>query len=308
MSWRPQREIEIVAGTPPGGGLDRSARALLKALEAKRLLDVPAKVSNVAGDGGRNAWRYLDSLAGNPHVLVISSSNLATDRLLGVRSYDHEAAFTPIAILYTEYIAFLARSDSAIKSGGDLVQRFRSNAGALTIALSTSLGNPNHIALAKVIAHAGGDAKAPTVRVFDSALDAVTDVADGKADVAAVTAASAVKELAAGTMRALAVSAPQRLDGLYAAVPTWREQSVDCMIGAWRGVTGARGLTQEQAEFWETTLAADVTSPEWTADLAHHYWTSSYIDGSALRQYLQHERSEMAAVLGRLGLLGHSDG
>jgi tripartite-type tricarboxylate transporter receptor subunit TctC len=25
--WRPQREIEIVAGTPPGGGLDRAARA-----------------------------------------------------------------------------------------------------------------------------------------------------------------------------------------------------------------------------------------------------------------------------------------
>jgi len=24
MSWKPERDIEIVAGTPPGGGLDRS--------------------------------------------------------------------------------------------------------------------------------------------------------------------------------------------------------------------------------------------------------------------------------------------
>ena len=29
MIWQPEREIEIIAGTPPGGGLDRSARALV---------------------------------------------------------------------------------------------------------------------------------------------------------------------------------------------------------------------------------------------------------------------------------------
>src|SRR3970282_2273543 len=113
-TWRPRREIEIVAGTPPGGGLDRSARALVKAIESKRLLDVPAKVSNVAGDGGRKAWAYLDRHPGDPHVLCISSSNLATDHLLGTSALDHEAAFTPLAILYTEYIAFLARSDSSL--------------------------------------------------------------------------------------------------------------------------------------------------------------------------------------------------
>jgi len=59
-AWRPQREVEIVAGTPPGGGLDRSARALVKAIESKRLLDAPARVRNIAGDGGRKAWDYLD--------------------------------------------------------------------------------------------------------------------------------------------------------------------------------------------------------------------------------------------------------
>ena len=193
-SWRPQREVEIVAGTPPGGGLDRSARALVKAIESRRLLDVPAKVSNVAGEGGRKAWAYLDQHAGDPHVLCISSSNLATDHLLGASAFDHERAFTPLAILYTEYIAFLARSDSSLKSGADLIARFATGAGSVTVALSTSLGNPNHIALAKVVRHAGGDVKAPKIRVFDSALDAVADVVAGNADVCAVTAASAVKE------------------------------------------------------------------------------------------------------------------
>lgn len=303
MTWRPQREVEIVAGTPPGGGLDRSARALLKAIESKPLLDVPARVSNIAGDGGRNAWRYLDRLPGDPHVLCISSSNLATDRLLGARSYDHEASFTPLAILYTEYIAFLARADSTVKSGECLLARLAADAGAVTVALSTSLGNPNHIALAKVVRRAGGDVKAPKVRVFDSALDAVADVLAGRADVCAVTAASAAKELAAGTMRTLAVSAPRRLDALYANTPTWRELSVDCVIGAWRGVTGARGITPEQTAYWETMLAAAVRTRAWNEELARLYWTPSYLDGAALREHLKRERAEMKTVLGELGLI-----
>lgn len=302
-AWRPQRTVEIIAGTPPGGGLDRSARALVKAIESKRLLDVPVTVNNVAGDGGRKAWKYLDGLAGNPHVLCISSSNLATDHLLGASAFDHESAFTPLAILYTEYIAFLARSDSSIKSGGELVARFVADAGSVKVALSTSLGNPNHVALAKVVRHTGGDVKAPGIRVFDSALDAVADVVAGNAEICAVTAASAVRELTAGTMRALAVSAPQRLAGLYARTPTWIEQSVDCEVGAWRGVSGARGITPLQIAFWERTLTAAVATDAWREDLARLYWTPSYLVGAALREQLGHERAEMEVMLADLGLL-----
>jgi putative tricarboxylic transport membrane protein len=302
-AWRPQRVVEIVAGTPPGGGLDRSARALVKAIESKQLLDVPVTVNNVAGDGGRKAWAYLDRKPGDPHVLCISSSNLATDHLLGACAFDHESAFTPLAILYTEYIAFLARSDSSIRRGADLVARLAADASSVTVALSTSLGNPNHIALAKVVRHAGGDVKAPKIRVFDSALDAVADVVAGNAEICAVTAASAGKELTAGTMRALAVSASRRLAGLYAETPTWVEQSVDCVVGAWRGASGARGITPDQIAFWDRTLAAAVATDAWREELARFYWTPTYLDGVALRGQLGRERTEMQTMLRELGLL-----
>lgn len=303
-AWRPQRAVEIVAGTPPGGGLDRSARALVRAIESKRLLDVPVEVNNVAGDGGRKAWAYLDRKSGDPHVLCISSSNFATDRLLGATAFDHEDTFTPLAILYTEYIAFVARYDSALKDGAGLVDRFAKDAASVTVALSTSLGNPNHVALAKVVSHAGADVKAPKIRVFDSALDAVADVVAGNADICAVTAASAVQEIAAGRMRPLAVSAPRRLAGLYAQTPTWLEQSVDCVIGAWRGATGARLITPAQIAFWQSLLVRAVATEAWREELARLYWTPMHVDGARLRERLRRERLEMGAVLGDLGLLG----
>ena len=196
-AWAPQRALDIVAGTPPGGGLDRTARALVRAIEANRLTEAPVRVVNVAGDGGRKAWVHIDAHVGDPNVVGITSPNLLSDFLMGATTSD-PGRFTPISILYTEYIAFVARPGAAAASGANLIDRFRRDAARVTVALSTSLGNPNHIALAKIIRHAGSDPKAPNIRVFDSALDAIADVVAGHAEVGAITAASAVPELAAG--------------------------------------------------------------------------------------------------------------
>ena len=302
MTWKPEREIEIVAGTPPGGGLDRSARALLKSIVAHRLVDVPVKVINVGGDGGRKAWRHIERYAGDGHVIGISSPNMAADYLTGVTTSDPDR-FTPLAILYCEYIAFVVRADSPIRSGADLIRRFARGAGGVTIALATSLGNSNHVAVAKVIRHAGGDTGAPDIRVFDSALDAVADVVAGDAQVGAITAASAVPELAAGRLRAIAVSSPTPLPGPYAAAPTWTEQTVDCVIGSWRGASGPPGLGAAQIAFWQATLAAATRTAEWKSDLERHLWTEMYLGGVELREHLERERTDMRAVLGELGLL-----
>jgi putative tricarboxylic transport membrane protein len=302
MVWRPERELDIIAGTPPGGGLDRSARALAAAVAANKLVSVPIKVVNVGGDGGRKAWTYMAGRAGDPHTIGISSPNMAADYLMGVTKTDPEH-FPPIAILYSEYIAFVVRADSALRSGNVLIRRLMDDAGAVKIALSTSLGNSNHVAVAKVIRHAGADTKAPKIRVFDTALDAVADVVDGKADVGAITAASPVPELAAGRLRTIGISSNVRVGGLYVSTPTWVEQGVDCVIGSWRGVSGAPGIHREQIAFWQSVLAAATQTNEWKSDLARHFWTEMYLDGEALRAYLRREREEMRAVLDGLGLL-----
>ena len=300
--WRPGRAIEIVAGTPPGGALDRTARALAAALGAAQVLDVPVTVRNVPGDGARRAWSYMDEHRGDPHVVCVSHPNLTTDWLTGLATFDHRA-YTQVAMLYTEFIAFAVRADSLLRSGADLLGRLGPDASSLSVALSTAAGNPNHMALARLSRHAGGDPRAPFVRVFDSALDAVADVVTGKSEVAAVTAASTAQALAAGQVRVLAVSAPARLTGALAEVPTWRELSVDCVLGAWRGIAGAHGIGESQVDWWRRALRAACGTAAWADALARHGWTPSYLDGPGLQRYLELEREEMAAALGDLGML-----
>jgi len=300
--WRPGHEIELVAGTPAGGGQDRPARALLGILEAQQLVGQPLRLTNIPGKGGGNGWDYLRRHPGNPHVLAINSPTIITNRQLGVADFDH-AALTPLANLYTEYIAFVVRTDSPIRSGADFMARLATDTAACRIALATAIGNINHMALARVTAHAGGDVKALQINVFDSALYAVADVIEHRAEVAAITAVSAVKALSAGQVRAFAVSAPQRLPRLYADVPTWTELGVDCVIGTWRGVIGAADLTAAQIAYWDGALRAATATAEWNAALAEQYWANTYLGGAELTAFLDHERQVMGGLLRELGLL-----
>jgi putative tricarboxylic transport membrane protein len=301
MAWQPEREVELVAGTPAGGGQDRPARALIRVLESQKLVPVPIRLTNIPGRGGGNAWDYLAQHPGDPHVLAINSPTIITNRVLGESDFD-DTALTPIANLYTEYIAFVARPDSAIRNGAELLARLGADAGSLTIALATAVGNINHMALATATRHAGGDVRALKLHVFDSARYAVADVIEGRAEVGAITAVSAVPELAGGTLRAFAISAPQRLGGEFAAVPTWREQGVDCVIGTWRGVIGASDLKPDQAAFWDRALAAATATPEWNAELAHHYWANTWTGAPAIRGFLDRERVVLTNALRDIGL------
>ena len=306
MSWQPERTVQLVAGTPPGGGLDRVARALEKAIVAAGLLDVPVEVLNVPGDGARKCWTDLvDKHPGDAHVLGISSPNMVSDYLVGIASFEH-SKYVPVATLVTEYIAFAVRAESELKSGKDLLARLGRAPSDVKVALSTALGNPNHVALAKLTRQQGGDINAPVIRVFDTALDAVADVIAGKADVCAVTAASVLAEQKAGRVRELAITAPQRLGGSFADTPTWNELGADCVIGAWRGVTGPTGITPEQAAYWAGILEAATKTEVWRDELARLSWSPQFLAGPKLDAALANERAEFVAVLGELGLLKNS--
>jgi len=301
-NWRPIRGLEFVAGTPPGGGLDRAARALVKAVTENKLAEQPVSVLNVPGDGARAAWRFIDQFKGDGHVVSISSPNLITDKLVGLASFD-ERNYSPVAILYTEYIVFITGSDGRIADARTLLKTFSENAASLTVSLSTALGNPNHIAVSRVAVAAGGDVRAPTIRVFDTALDVVDDVVAGRADIGAVTAASIVKALEARQLRPIALSAPERLGGLFGGVPTWHEHGVDCVTGAWRGITGPAGLSDPQLTYWQDLLGRATATQAWTDELDAHYWTAKYLDGPSLHTYLERERKDYARLLKSLGLI-----
>jgi putative tricarboxylic transport membrane protein len=299
-AWRPQREIELVAGTPAGGGQDRPARVLIGLLKDE--VGVPIKLTNIPGRGGGNAWDYLAQHAGDPHIVAINSPTIITNRLLGESTLDF-AALTPLANLYTEYLVFVVRPNSSLKSAQQLLTQLGNDPGGIRIAFATAIGNMNHMALAKITKQADGDVTALRTDVFDSARYAVGHVVEGHADLAVITATSAVPELTSGVLRAIAVSAPGCMSGPFAQVPTWGELGIDCVVGTWRGVIGASRMTAAQIAFWESALMTAVRGNAWRTELARHHWVDTYLGAAATRDFLAAELGTIRSALDALGLL-----
>lgn len=303
--WQPHRPVVLIAGTPPGGGQDRAARALAASLGD--LLDVPIEIVNVPGRGGGNGWDLLAETPGDAHHLSISSPTLITNRLMGAATLDHRG-LTAVAMLCTEYIAFVVAAGSSIVNVDGFLDRLVSPDPTLVIALATAVGNVNHVALGQIAAHAGAVPSTLAIRVFDSAPEAVRDLLEGRSEVAAVTAASVIPALESGSVKALAVSAPARLRAPFDQVPGWVELAVPCNIGTWRGVVAPPGLDQSQIDFWERSIASVVTRADWSQALGRHHWSPTHLDAEATQSFHGAQAEFMREALAGLGLLGGNRG
>ena len=78
---------------------------------------------------------------------------------------------------------------------------------------------------------------------------------------------------------------------------------VDCVIGSWRGVTGAREITAGQILYWRKLLEAATATAEWKGELDRHHWSAMPLYDGLLWDHLERERAEMRAILEQLGLL-----
>ncbi|HXF66505.1 MAG TPA: tripartite tricarboxylate transporter substrate binding protein [Burkholderiales bacterium] len=299
--WLPQKGVEIVAMSGPGGANDVIARAIQRHLQQLRLVGVPITVSNRPGAGGVIAWNYLNQHAGEGTLLSVSPINLLTEHIAGASPITWTDV-TPIALLFSEYVAFSVRPDSALKDGGDLVRRLKGDPGSVTFAVAAALGGANHIATALAMKAAGVDIRRLKFVVFSSGAQSLAAVMGGHVDVAVNPVSGAAPQMQAGRVRVVAVSSPQRLPGTVSPVPTWKEQGVDAVFSSFRGVIGPKGMTPEQVAYWEGVLAKMARSEEWKREMERNYWESSFAGAAEAARFLAREYERLRAVLGELGL------
>jgi len=300
-AWRPSRNVEIIAGASPGGGFDTTARVMQRIWQDKKIVEVPLSVVNKPGGGGTIGYVYMNTHPGDGHYLSISSPSMLASRIMGRNPLSH-SDLTPVAQLFNEYIVFLVRAESPLKTGKDIVERLKKDPSALSIGIATALGNHNHMATGLALRAGGVDLKALKTPVFNSGGEATTALLGGHIDLVPTPASNAVSLLASGKVRALAVSSSERLPGVFATTPTWKEQGYAAVFSSWRGLVGPRGLTAEQLRYWEAAVEKMVDSEEWKQDLQKNYWLNGYMNSAASRQFLDHQYGEFRAVLNDLGL------
>lgn len=299
-AWRPDRAVEAIATNAPGGGGDRVLRIMANVMQELRALDVPLNVVNKPGGGGAVSFAYLNQHQGDGHYLLLASKSLLTNHIVGRGPSYTE--FTPVAHLFGEWIAVTVRPDSPIKSGRDLVERLKKDPTALSFGIATSIGNPNHQGVATALRAAGIDVKKMRAVIFPSGGAATTAMLGGHIDVVPITAAFAASMLRNGQIRLLAVASAQRLTGVLAEVPTWREQGFEAVVSNWRGMVGPKGMTEAQRAYWEEALRRFSDSEEWKKELETNFWSNDFLRGAEMRTFLDEDNARARAFLVDIGL------
>ena len=299
--WKPEKTVEIVVNTPPGNGPDRTARVMQSILQDKKYIDVPVVVSNKLGGGGVVAYAYLNTRPGDGHTLMIASKALLTNHIAGRGPSYTE--YTPVAHLFGEYMVITVKPDSPIQSGKDLVARVKKNPSGVSFGIATSLGNPIHQSIAAPLRAEGVDIKSLKNVIFNAGSASLAAMMGGHVDVVPVTAALAVQLAAAGQVRLLAATSPQRLTGALAEVPTWRELGYDTVVSQWRGVVGPKGMSGAQVAYWERILKRMTEADEWRQDIEKNFWSAEFMNAREMRQAMDKDNASLKVFLNDLGLV-----
>jgi putative tricarboxylic transport membrane protein len=301
QGWSPQRNVEIVVGSAPGGSNDKTARAVERALVDKKLVPTSITVVNRPGGGSSIAFTYVSQKQGDPHTLLVGTTALLTNHITG-RSKIHHSDFTPIASLFNDYVVFAVNANSSIKDGKDLIARLKKDPQSVAIGFATALGSHNHIAAGLLMKSIGGNARDLKAVAYKGSAEAITNLLGSHIDLVTTAAGNAAPHVANGNMRVVAVAGPRRFGGTLANVPTWNELGVKLIYGGSRSIVGPKGLTAPKVAFWEGALRKATEAPEWQTDLEKNYWSNDFLTGKEFRKDLDETYDAMKSVLVDLGL------
>jgi putative tricarboxylic transport membrane protein len=300
--WTPDKRIEIVIPSGAGGGNDRIARIVQKTMQERRLTDAVVTLTNKPGAGQVVGMAYLNSLPPNGQHIGIASVSFVANYITG-RSAIGPGDITPLAHLFGEYVGFAVRPDSKLKGGKDLLAVLKSDPGSISVSMSGGgAGNHNHLALGMVTSAVGGDIRKLKAVGFQSGREATMALLGGHVDVAVSPAATLLPQVQSGQLRMIAITAPKRLDGAYAQVPTWRELGANVVVSNWRVMLAPRGTPPQAVAWWENALARIVETDDWKKMLDDEGLSGHFMKSDETRAYLKSQYEELKAALGAFGM------
>jgi putative tricarboxylic transport membrane protein len=299
--WKPERNVEIVVGASPGGGTDITARVVQKILKDEGRLE-SSVVVNKPGGSHTIAWAYLNQNVGDPHYFSIVNEPFITNRIIGVTPLSYRD-FTPLTVLFEEYMIFVVNPDSPIKTGKDLLERLKTNPTGLSIGFASARGNNSHLSIGLAASAAGVDLRQLKAVIFKSGGESLTALLGGHVDVGVNPVATAIGHIEAGRLRVLAVTSPQRLTGPMANVPTWKEQGADFTYGSWRVAFGNRDIGPAQIAFWESAFKRVLDTDAWKKELVKRHQTSTFHTAAETRKFLEDEEKRLTPIVGDLDLV-----
>jgi tripartite-type tricarboxylate transporter receptor subunit TctC len=236
----PLRPITVIVPFPAGGASDVVARIVTG--QMSKILGQSIIIENVSGAGGTLGSARVAAAEPDGYTLLAAAmgSHVAAPVLTPNVKYDPIADFAPIGITANSPAVVIARKDFPARDLKEFVAVLRQQGDAVKQAHG-GIGASSHMACLLFTAQIGAK---PTPVAYRGSAPALNDLMGGHVDFLCEQSVSVVEQVLAGSVKAYAVSAAERLATLP-NVPTAKEAGINYEMSVWSGLFAPKGVPPE---------------------------------------------------------------
>jgi putative tricarboxylic transport membrane protein len=257
-AWEPKKPVEFIIMAGTGGGADQIARLLQGLIEQKNLSPRPFIPINMAGGSGGEALRYLQSKAGDDHVLLVTLNSFYTTPIIQEDLGVDITQFTPIARMALDTFVLWVNADSDITDLDTYVKEVKA-AGTDWKVGGTGSGQEDSILTAMMEAEFGYKV---TYIPFPGGGTVAKNLIGKHIDSTVNNPAEQTEFWRAGESRPIVQFTDKRME-TFADVPTAKELGHDIEYYMQRSINGPPGMSKEAQDWYINLFKTLYESEEW---------------------------------------------
>ena len=217
----PARTVTLVVPYPPGGGVDAMARVV--AAKLSEAMHAQFIVDNRPGAGGTIGTRAVAQAAPDGYTLLLGHTGTISinPSLYAHAGYDTRKDFAPIGLVASMPVALLANPSFPAKSIAEFIAMAKKDPGKFNLGTS-ALGTGGYMCAELFKAEAGVNV---AIIPYKGTAPVMNDLLGGHVPIAFGVLPPALGNIAAGKLRAVAVTSKKRFS-LLPDVPTFDESGL----------------------------------------------------------------------------------
>jgi putative tricarboxylic transport membrane protein len=303
-AWEPNRPIQFIVPAGTGGGADQMARVIQGIVSKHGLAKQPIVVVNKGGGAGAEGFLEIQGARANPHMIVISLSNLFTTPLATGVPFNWKN-LTPVKMLALDEFVLWVHAESGINTVAEFIEK--SKAGRLKMGGTGSRQEDQIVTVA--IEKATGAQM--TYIPFRGGGEVATQLVGRHVDATVNNPIEAVGHWRSGALKPLCVFDKERLKPVekitatqsWADIPTCKEQGLDVEYLMLRGILMPPGVSPQQVQFYVDLLKRVAETPEWRDLVVQGAFNTTTMAGKDYADWLEREEERHRALMKDAGFL-----
>ena len=291
--------IKMMLPANPGGGWDTTGRALGKALTDSGAASTVTFDNKGGAAGAIGLAQFVNASKGDPNAVMVMGAVMLGGIITGKPPVNLSQA-TPLARLTSEYNVFVLPANSPFKNMADVVAQLKKDPGSVKWG-GGSRGSTEHVAAAMLAREAGVDPSKINYVAFRGGGEATAAILGGNVTVGGSGMSEFSEYIKTGKMKGIAVTSETRLKGND--IPTMKEQGYNVVIGNWRGVYGAPGITPAQRKDLIDMIVKATKSATWQEALKKNDWTPALLTGAEFEKFVDDEFASLRATMVKSGMI-----